>query len=356
MNEAKFNMVELIKAGLPPEIANNSVQEELNFFNLHDLLQQGVPEIEWVVQNILPKGGICFFGGSAGSYKSWVAMQLGLSVASGKPFLDSFTTQKAKVLYVDEENGTKTTPFRFDMLRKGHEINEEHLKDVSVSIFSNIQLDTPTGKEKFDLLIQQSKAEVVILDSMVRCMSGDENSAGDVRRLYETLKKYLKQGISFILLHHTTKSNNFSMSGLRGSGDFSAFSDSVLMFQSSGEGYCDIKPVKNRHVAIEELQQFFFKIKPKKYGLFLEYCGERVEGATQEQKCVEKLQEYMKTNSLGFFDSSKMAGLSQDWGFSRSCYYNAKTLLENQKVISKLKKGKYEINKDSFIVDIEGVT
>ena len=117
-----------------------------NVKDLKTMLAEGVPQIEWRVENILPKSGISIFGGTAGSMKSWAGMQLALACATGTDFLNQFETKKCNVLYMDEENGNVTIPFRFDKLVKGHGLNPETLTNLNISIFNNVTLDDPQGK------------------------------------------------------------------------------------------------------------------------------------------------------------------------------------------------------------------
>jgi len=60
---------------------------------------------EWLVQNIWAQGSCGFIAGQPKSWKSWVALDFCLSVASGRPFLDTFTVLRPRpVIYLQEED------------------------------------------------------------------------------------------------------------------------------------------------------------------------------------------------------------------------------------------------------------
>lgn len=350
INQGFFKKIE----GEPPNEATilqvedflpkKQTEQSLELKSLRTLLNEGIPKIEWRVQGILPKQGIGIFGGTAGSMKSWAGMQLAIACATGTPFLEQFETQKCNVLYVDEENGNITIPYRFDKLVEGHNLAKEPLDNLYISIFNNITLDHFEGKEKLNLLIDKYKPELVILDSMVRCIDGDENKAEDVKQVFQTIKEHLEQGISFILLHHTVKNVTKSMAGLRGSGDFSAFADSVLMFSKGQEGFCNVNTVKNRHIAVEELGEFFFQLDCKAdNSVSLEWKGQQDDKGDIVERCVEAISEWISNEQIKVFETQKVTKLTQDLGYSNNTKFMALKLMVERKLLDKLKRGSYNV-------------
>lgn len=320
-----------------------------NVKDLKTLLAEGIPNIEWQVQGILPKSGISIFGGTAGSMKSWAGMQLALSCATGTDFLNQFSTKKCTALYIDEENGRVTTPFRFDKLVKGHKLEDGPLDNLYVSIFNNVTLDDPKGKLLLKNLIDKYKPEVVILDSMVRCISGDENKASDVKKVFETIKEHLDEGISFIILHHTTKKETNSMEGLRGSGDFSAFADSVLMFSKGTQGFCNVKTVKNRHIAVELLGEFYFLLEnDTDTSIKLEWKGNRDEQGDVNERCAEFIINWIRNEGIEGFETQKVIKLTQSQSYSKNATQSALKILLKKEFLAKLKRGKYTVTSQIY--------
>jgi len=188
-----------------------------NIRSLQSLIDEGVPVIEWIVEDIIPKQGVTIFGGTAGSYKTFIAMSLSLSCATGTKFLNKYDTNKCNVLYIDEENGRISLLSRYDKLLKGVDITER-VENLFLSFFNTVNIDAPDTEETISAFIDAFNINLIIIDSMVRCMIGDENKATDVRKIFDNLKQIfttLQTPISIVLIHHTTKSNQRSLVGLR---------------------------------------------------------------------------------------------------------------------------------------------
>jgi len=341
-----------------PENEDNKEEIELTqeIMTLRDLLRDGIPEIEWYVRDIVPKGGITIFGGTSGGFKTWNAMQLSLALCTGTRFMNEFSTKKATVLYIDEENGNVTIPNRFNRLVNGHALTEEPLDNLYISIFNGVTVDNLEGARLLNALILKLTPDVVIIDSTVRCMTGQENDAADVKQIFVTLKPHIDAGISFVLLHHTVKNDVKSMAGLRGSGDFSAFADVVIMFEAGKEGYFNTKIVKNRHIEITEMCEFFGCIENiDDDSLLIEYKGIKDNQGNVIDRCVDDICEWIQTEKIKEFITPDIVNLMVSSGHKKNRVFSALNLLvkKDNKLI-KLKRGKYKVIIEEFqIVESE---
>jgi len=76
--------------------------------NLFTMVQEAKPPV-WLVKGILTEASCGFFAGEPKSFKSWSALDLALSIATGAPFLDAFDVlQPGPVLYIQEEDALPT--------------------------------------------------------------------------------------------------------------------------------------------------------------------------------------------------------------------------------------------------------
>jgi len=90
-----------------PEEVKESLEAERDmpvpmqiFLAIRDL-----PTPEWLVEDIWQVGSRGFIAGEPKSYKTWIAMDLALSVASGLDFLGEFKVRtKGRVLFIQEED------------------------------------------------------------------------------------------------------------------------------------------------------------------------------------------------------------------------------------------------------------
>lgn len=331
------------------KIEEKDTQPIENVISLKKLLEMGVPKIEWRVENIVVKSGITFLAGTAGSMKSWGGMQMAIACATGTDWLNQYPTEKCNVLYIDEENGNITVPVRFNQLVNGHNLNEKDLSNINISIFNNIQLDTEEGLHQLGEYIEKLEPKLVIIDSMVRCMEGEEDKSSDVKMVFSNLKVFMEQGISFVILHHTAKRETYNMQGLRGSGDFAAFADSVLMFKSGKEGYCNVKAVKNRHIAIEDLNEFFFALEAEdEETIKLDWKGLCDSEGNVIERCIEAIKNEISIQNITKLEPKALYKMSEEENFSKNTIFSAIKSMCDSKLLTKLKRGTYLVEEGSI--------
>lgn len=327
------------------KFTSTKTQEELDLpiITLKDRLNQGVPEIIWCVEKVLREGGITIFGGAPSSYKSFAAMELALSVAAGKDFLAQFETKKSPVLYVDEENGDVALTLRFDKLMRGKGLKLDDVGAVHLSVFNNLKLDEHDSSLRLKSLIERTGSKVIIIDSICRVMVGEEDKSKDVRRIFDTIKDVLIEypDVSFLLLHHITKSNSKGMNSLRGSGDFAGFADVVLIF-SGGGGYADVEAAKNRHIDLSQFPPFL--VKPVDEGQSLKLLWLPAEQAdTLVDKCCDCLSEWFVTMKMSFFKRKDAVKFAEAQNFKLSVINSAMKLLAKKRVIHREGRGLWKV-------------
>jgi len=340
---------------LPDKPKQTIEEESLPTHSAQHILEHPFPPIEWYVQDILPKGGICFFGGTSGSFKSWNALSLGISLTTGKHYLNEFAVQKCKVLYIDEENGKVTMPNRLKMLTDGMELQPPDVADLHFSIFNNIRLDSVELLPAFNQLMDELKPNVVVIDSMVRCMTGEENNAKDVKEIYNSLKPHMKDGVSFVILHHTVKNDIKTMAGLRGSGDFSAFADCVVMFSPGQKGFFFCNIVKNRHIEMTSACNFFGQLHESGTGMKLEFRGQQDDKGNVNDRCQCDILAWIQAKNLLNFEAQNVQKMALNYGHTKNRVFAALENLIQQGQISKLRRGVYKVINQQLLTEKEDV-
>lgn len=325
-------------------------EEKYPVRTLKSILIEGIPEIKWRVKDLVPYRGITIIGGIAGCFKTWAAMDMAVCCTSGKPFLDEFETEKCNVLYLDEENGDITLPYRFNKLINGHDLAKEEFDNLFVSMFNDIKIDTNDTISTLKLLVEKYKPKLVIIDSMVRCMVGEEDKSKDVRQVFDNLKDVFKehQDLSFVILHHTTKQGKGLVS-LRGSGDFAAFADVILMFNSGHKGFANIEMAKNRHVDMSQMANFSFQItdaedKEGNKSINLHYIGNQTGNLDVVQACIEDMTDWFAEDELIKVRTNEIYEKMSKLSHKKNTIYSAIHQMMSNNLISKLKRGVYVIN------------
>jgi len=184
------------------------------------------PPVQWLVDDLVCRGDIHLILGEPGIGKSWLTMSLALAVASGADeWLGHKLHEAGKVLYLDEENPEDLVYDRFRKLG----MTEADAKNIRYINNEGIRLDRIAD----DLLDEALEfgPTLIVLDSLTRFHTEDENNAGAMSKLFNEALKPLarKTHAAVVLIHHAKKTDsNSSYHRSRGSGDITASVDSGL--------------------------------------------------------------------------------------------------------------------------------
>lgn len=235
---------------------NNDVKpvaEELYFpiKSLDSLLETNFPPIRWVVQDLIPSEGITIISAAPGSYKTWLMMEIALSVSQGEKIFGRYQTNKTNVLIVDEESGPRLLHERFKRLSapKGTAISYlsrtgEKVDEAYINRLVSVCKDNGIG--------------FVIFDSLVRFHRGDENASKDMAELLDQFKRLADNSIAVLIAHHNRKSiqgASSSSADMRGSSDILAAIDChIALIRRNNDDCVDVVQTKNRYM--QEIRPF----------------------------------------------------------------------------------------------------
>lgn len=182
----------------------------------------------WLIENFWTKNSHGIIAGEPKSYKSTLAMDMAISVASGKPFLGQYPVlDTGSVVIVQNENadwimrsrmaairqqrglgGTITGEGRHRQIKWPRELPIYYINNQGFS-FSNAE-----QCRQLEELIQKVKPVLVIFDPLYLMFDGDLNSAKDLNPALSWLL-WLKTTYNFslILIHHWRKSQGSTKRG-----------------------------------------------------------------------------------------------------------------------------------------------
>ena len=93
-------------------------------------LLKGVKPPKWLVTELWAEGACGFIAGQPKAFKSWMGLDLALSVSTGLPFLDHFSIRNpGPVLYIQEEDSLPMVKSRFDKIWPGKQIDKVKMED-----------------------------------------------------------------------------------------------------------------------------------------------------------------------------------------------------------------------------------
>jgi hypothetical protein len=190
-------------------------------------------EPPWLIESLW--GALCVgvIGGSPKSGKTWIALEMAVAVASGRPFLGRFgVPRRGPVLVFAAEDAPVSVRERLEHLSIARGADFATL-DVHLILESVVRLDQEEDRARLRATVKRYEPRLLVLDPYVRLQSGvDENDATQVSAILGSLREISRaEEVAIALVHHTRKggaAEDRPGQGLRGSGDFHAWGDSLL--------------------------------------------------------------------------------------------------------------------------------
>lgn len=174
--------------------------------NLKDL--ENLKDPEWIIPNVLPADAMVTLFGPPGSTKSFWALHVACSIASGTDF-NSETVKKGKVIYCIGE-GLRGFKLRIEAWKLAnpdadHEALDENLIIIPKAVMLLDKMEAGMLINTCEMINQDGELKAFIIDTWARSITGgDENSARDTGiavNICETIRA--KTGASPIIVHHT---------------------------------------------------------------------------------------------------------------------------------------------------------
>jgi hypothetical protein len=201
-----------------------------------------LPELQdeqrWLIDRLWMHEGVGIVGGAPKCCKSWLGLDMALSVASGTPCLDSFAVPNpGRVLCYLAEDGSGVVKSRLLSMSQGRSLNLATLP-IDVITAPAIRLDQAADQERLSNTVRALQPRMLLLDPFVRLHRIDENDAGQVSGVLAFLRTLQRQHqVSVVVVHHARKNGGVvAGQALRGSSDFHAWGDSNLYLRRRGEG------------------------------------------------------------------------------------------------------------------------
>ncbi len=139
--------------------------------------------------------------------KSWLVLNLSLSVAGGQAWL-GFKTEPGRVLIIDNELHAETVAYRLPRVAEKMGLTpEKYAEQIAYCIMRGARMDIYSLKAYLQR-IQPGAFKAIILDALYRFLppGTDENDNGAMCNLYNQIDSYAAMLKSaFILVHHTSK-------------------------------------------------------------------------------------------------------------------------------------------------------
>lgn len=195
-------------------------------------------EDRWLVKGLWTRRAVGVLGGPPKAFKSWMGLDLALSVASGTPCLSRFAVMETgPVLAYLAEDSAQEVRARTAALAKGRGLTLDHL-DLFLITAPVLWLDDGEHRERLRSTIEQLRPKLLLLDPLVRLHRQDENDVRAVSALLGYLRELNRSfDLAILLVHHTAKKERAHPGqSLRGSGDIYAWLDAGLYLTKRKNG------------------------------------------------------------------------------------------------------------------------
>lgn len=220
------------------------------------MTKHGDDTIHWSIEDWVPQKTIAFAIAPPGSYKTWLTLDLAVSIASGKPFLGHYPVlDPGPVLIVQQEDFHGQIAERIGLITCQREnvqfpTNEDHDRDKemfeqklapNLPIFFHpdreLRFDDENAVAALEQRVSEIKPKFIIIDPLYSAGKVDDYMAKTAEQMLPLKRMRDKYDCSFLLVHHTKKNleNANGREGAWGSQFLNAFLESGWQVRKTDE-------------------------------------------------------------------------------------------------------------------------
>lgn len=170
--------------------------------DLVDLLKMDI-KVEWDVEQLITSGSLNMIASPPHQGKTFMALHISTCMAFGLPVFGKFKVEKQKnVMIINEEDVLAELKGRLEEM-----VPDEVMRD-------RIKLYASTGDKVSDewseVVLERAKINntgLIILDSFGALSLANENEAQSVYEVMDCFRRFVREGITVIFIHHDRKSS-----------------------------------------------------------------------------------------------------------------------------------------------------
>lgn len=186
---------------------------------------------EELISGILRRGHKMLISGSSKAGKSFLLMELCVSIAEGRPWL-GFSCKKGRVLYVNLEIDPASAVNRFLKIYEALGIPAANMDSIVLWNLRGHAVPLDQLVPKLIRRVRYQKFDAIIIDPIYKVITGDENNASEMGAFCNQFDKICTEtGCSTIYCHHHSKGAQGmkkAMDRASGSGVFARDPDAQL--------------------------------------------------------------------------------------------------------------------------------
>lgn len=204
-------------------------------------LAEQTPQPQWLIEGLWAKEAVGVLGAQPKSCKTFLALDMAVSVASGAPCLRQFPVPTpGPVLIYPAEDALGVIHQRLQGICAAAAVELQRL-GLYVITAPRLHLDCAQHRSKLRETVQRIKPVLLVLDPFIRLHRIDENASNQVAPLLGYLRDLQREfHLAVLLVHHTRKGGESYRPGqaLRGSSDLHGWGDCNLYLRRHREHLC----------------------------------------------------------------------------------------------------------------------
>lgn len=237
MTGAGLSLIGSVEPAARPSVPSTPLADgqggRFRLYSLADVLE--LPEPEWLIDGVIEVRGFAGVYGPPSSGKSFVALDWALCVARGDAW-QGRAVKQGPVVYVVGEGGKGISKRVRAWLR-------EHELETVEGAFFVLEPVPLRNQQEFGRLLERIKPlsaspRLILFDTLATCFGdGDENSAQDMGKFIDAVRKIQQEtGATVLIVHHTGKSREGGAVTERGSSALRAAADTMVKVQKTKSG------------------------------------------------------------------------------------------------------------------------
>jgi len=214
----------------------------------------------WLIQPLIPAGGIVCLHGHAKTRKSFLAIQMARDICNGDRFL-GFESKPGTVLYVQLDTPRSLWQLRFQgLVRDGLNLTPEGGSRLWLADTENapypFHILTPQVQQWMRQQIDLIQPDLVIFDVIRKMFKGNDNDSDMLEDVISTVKHTCRPAAVLMIAHSKKAKADFdsgTIGEIRGSSAQGASYDTILRLQKATKTAGPILSIEGRAIEDQEI-------------------------------------------------------------------------------------------------------
>lgn len=177
--------------------------------SLNDLFALDLPELEFVVDEILPTDSAGLLSGREKSGKGLLALDLCACVALGEPFLDR-AVKEGPAIYCAAEEHVRDVRLRVSQRIGARRDAPLYILPLDGSTPDRLQLEDPASMQRLWSMVEEISPRLIVLDTLRELHSSQEDKSDEMGPLLRPVRQLAHQlGTTVIVNHHQNKQGGY---------------------------------------------------------------------------------------------------------------------------------------------------